>query len=115
MALKDFIKGGETVMDYGTGSGVLAVGALKMGAARAAGTDVDRFSITASKKNAALNRVSDRLSLFLCGADMTEPEPLAQVQLPATASSSIRVLPASGCRLPSALGCDRACRRATIS
>jgi ribosomal protein L11 methyltransferase len=52
------------VIDYGCGSGVLAIAALKLGAARASGIDNDPQALTASADNAARNGVADRLVLF---------------------------------------------------
>ena len=57
--LDDNIRGGESVLDYGCGSGILAIAALKLGAARAAGVDVDSQAVTASRDNAAANRVEN--------------------------------------------------------
>ena len=57
--LDNNIKGGETVLDYGCGSGILAIAALKLGAARAVGIDVDSQAVIASRDNAAANRVEN--------------------------------------------------------
>ena len=54
---------GKTVVDYGCGSGVLAIAALKLGAARAVGVDNDPQALHASRDNAQRNGVLDRLSL----------------------------------------------------
>ncbi|MGX2029711.1 MULTISPECIES: 50S ribosomal protein L11 methyltransferase [Methylocaldum] len=54
---------GKTVIDYGCGSGVLAVAALKLGAAKAYGVDIDPQALTASDENARKNGVEDRLAL----------------------------------------------------
>ena len=56
---------GKTVIDFGCGSGILAIAALKLGAARAVGIDIDPQAITASRDNAERNGVSDRLELYL--------------------------------------------------
>ncbi len=56
---------GASVVDYGCGSGILAVSALKLGAARAAGIDIDPQAIEASRENARRNGVAGRLSLYL--------------------------------------------------
>ncbi len=53
------IKGGESVLDYGCGSGILAIAALKLGAARAVGVDVDSQAVSASRDNAIANRVEN--------------------------------------------------------
>ena len=54
--LDQHIQGGEQVLDYGCGSGILAIAALKLGAARAFGIDIDPQAITASHANAAQNQ-----------------------------------------------------------
>ena len=51
------IKGGESVLDYGCGSGILTIAALKLGAGSAVGVDIDEQAIRASKDNAAQNNV----------------------------------------------------------
>lgn len=56
--------GGETVFDYGCGSGVLAVAALRLGAGHAWGLDNDPQALIASHENAQRNEVLDRLSLL---------------------------------------------------
>jgi ribosomal protein L11 methyltransferase len=52
---------GATVLDYGCGSGVLAIAALALGASRAWAVDNDPQALSATSANAALNRVSGRL------------------------------------------------------
>ena len=56
---------GKTVIDFGCGSGILAIAALKLGAAKAIGIDIDPQAIQASRDNAERNGVSDRLELYL--------------------------------------------------
>src|SRR6185312_2930825 len=56
---------GKTITDYGCGSGILAIAALKLGAASAVGVDNDPQALTASADNAERNDVADRLALFL--------------------------------------------------
>jgi len=56
---------GKTVTDFGCGSGILAIAALKLGAASAAGVDNDPQALTASADNAERNGVADRLALYL--------------------------------------------------
>ena len=51
------IRGGETVLDYGCGSGILAIAALKLGAARALGVDIDPLALQAAGYNASANSV----------------------------------------------------------
>jgi ribosomal protein L11 methyltransferase len=52
---------GKTVLDFGCGSGVLAIAALKLGATSASGVDIDPQAITATNENAQRNGVADRL------------------------------------------------------
>lgn len=54
---------GKTVLDFGCGSGILAIAALKLGAHHADGVDVDAQALDTSRANAERNGVSDRLSL----------------------------------------------------
>jgi len=56
---------GKTQIDYGCGSGILAIAALKLGAASAIGVDNDPQALTASADNAERNGVAERLALFL--------------------------------------------------
>jgi ribosomal protein L11 methyltransferase len=58
--LAEHIGGGETVLDYGCGSGILAIAALKLGAAHAIGTDIDLAALEVAKANAQANRVAPR-------------------------------------------------------
>ncbi len=51
------LKGGESVLDYGCGSGILTIAALKLGADSAVGVDIDEQAIRASNDNAAQNNV----------------------------------------------------------
>ena len=51
------IKGGESVLDYGCGSGILAIAAMKIGAGSAIGVDVDAQAVVASRDNAEGNQV----------------------------------------------------------
>lgn len=49
------IRGGECVLDYGCGSGILAIAALKLGAGRVLGVDIDPQAVLASRQNAEQN------------------------------------------------------------
>ena len=67
------------VIDYGCGSGILAIAALKLGAAHALGTDTDPQALTVSRENAERNQVTGRLAL--CLADAVPADASADVVL----------------------------------
>ena len=54
---------GKFVVDYGCGSGVLAIAALKLGAATALAIDIDLQALIATRENAARNQVAERLTV----------------------------------------------------
>ncbi|MFO6423083.1 50S ribosomal protein L11 methyltransferase [Motilimonas sp. KMU-193] len=56
---------GKTVIDFGCGSGILAIAALKLGASKVIGIDIDPQAITASLDNAQRNQVADKIELYL--------------------------------------------------
>lgn len=56
--LAEHIKGGESVLDYGCGSGILAIAAAKLGAARVIGVDIDPVAVTVAQENAEKNKIS---------------------------------------------------------
>jgi ribosomal protein L11 methyltransferase len=62
-SLEDVIRGGERVLDIGTGSGILAMAALRLGAARAVGIDHDPVAIVCALESAQANQFSDELEL----------------------------------------------------
>jgi ribosomal protein L11 methyltransferase len=55
--LERVVRGGETVIDFGCGSGILAIAASRLGAARVSGFDVDEAALLAARRNAMHNRV----------------------------------------------------------
>lgn len=59
------VRPGDTVLDYGCGSGILAIAALKLGAASATGVDIDPLALEAARYNARRNGVG--LALAFAG------------------------------------------------
>jgi len=62
---------GSSVIDYGCGSGILAIAAAKLGAGRVVGVDIDPLALVTSRYNAEQNRVA---ATFV-GADGLRPQP----------------------------------------
>jgi ribosomal protein L11 methyltransferase len=54
---------GASLLDYGCGSGILAIAAAKLGAGAVAGVDVDAQALEASRANARTNAVNARFAL----------------------------------------------------
>ena len=54
-----YIKGGETIIDAGCGSGILSIGAAKLGARSVFGMDVDPVAVIVARENIALNGLQD--------------------------------------------------------
>lgn len=61
--LESAIQGGEEVIDVGTGSGILAIGACKFGAKHVLGIDLDPVAVSSAKENANLNGLSDDITV----------------------------------------------------
>lgn len=68
--LQQEISGGESVFDIGTGSGILAIAAVKLGAAKAIAIDNDPVAIKIAKENAQANGVADKIDFLI--ADFSE-------------------------------------------
>jgi ribosomal protein L11 methyltransferase len=56
--LSDTLRGGESVLDYGCGSGILGIAAAKFGASRVLGVDIDENALIAARDNAMNNEVA---------------------------------------------------------
>lgn len=62
----------DAVLDVGTGSGVLALAALTLGASRAVGTDIDDEALEVAAENARINGLGDRLDVVRGGPEVVE-------------------------------------------
>lgn len=62
-AVEALVRDGDTVLDVGCGSGVLAIAALMLGARRAVGIDINPASVEVSRANAVLNGVADGIDV----------------------------------------------------
>jgi ribosomal protein L11 methyltransferase len=68
-----------TLLDVGTGTGILALAGLRLGAASAVGVDADPRAIEASAENARINGLTERLQLFEGGPEAAPPGTFAIV------------------------------------
>jgi ribosomal protein L11 methyltransferase len=75
LMIEKYLKSDDVLIDVGCGSGVLGIGALRMGASRAIGMDINPSCVPVSQENARLNQVSDRWSVTT--------EPVAVIGFPA--------------------------------
>jgi ribosomal protein L11 methyltransferase len=85
--LDRYMSPGRSVIDYGCGSGILAIAAAKLGAARVRGVDIDAQAVLSSRYNAERNCVIAEFS----NVDEAPPEP-ADVVLANILSNPLKVL-----------------------
>ncbi|MFZ4619024.1 MAG: 50S ribosomal protein L11 methyltransferase [Bacteroidota bacterium] len=72
--MEQFIRPGSTVLDVGTGTGILAIAALQLGARHAVGIDIDEWSMDNGIENAQRNHVEDKIEIRIGSMDVvTEP------------------------------------------
>ena len=62
----------DSILDVGTGSGVLALSALKLGVPRAMGLDIDANALKIAAENAQLNNFTERLQFMLGGPEVAD-------------------------------------------
>ncbi len=68
--IEKYLKEGDKVLDVGCGSGILAIGALLLGAESAVGVDIDPIAVTTAEENAKINGVADKFTVL--SGDLTE-------------------------------------------
>jgi ribosomal protein L11 methyltransferase len=62
-AIERHLRPGDALLDLGTGSGILAIAAAKLGASRVLGLDVDPEAVRAARENVIANGVADRVRI----------------------------------------------------
>lgn len=73
-ALRMYLKDGDRVLDVGTGSGILGICALKLGAKEVVGTDLDENAIVATRENMESNEIEPSCFQVLTGNLIDEKE-----------------------------------------
>lgn len=71
--LSQHVRGGEYILDFGSGSGVLAIAGVLLGAAAAVGIEVDAESNPVAEENARRNGVADQVTFLLGDAEQLGP------------------------------------------
>src|SRR4249919_2275327 len=79
----------KTVLDYGCGSGILALAALKLGAKAAAGVDNDPQALSASVDNAERNGVGKKLRVYLPDDEPVATYPVVVANILASALDAL--------------------------
>ncbi|MBQ1409881.1 MAG: 50S ribosomal protein L11 methyltransferase [Oscillospiraceae bacterium] len=77
LRLEELIRGGEEVLDLGSGSGILSITALRLGAAHATGVDVDPKAEDIARENAAINGLGADRFTAVTGNVITGQDALA--------------------------------------
>jgi ribosomal protein L11 methyltransferase len=80
---------GRDVLDFGCGSGILALAALRLGAARAVGVDNDPQALLATRDNAQRNGVGERLEVFAPADEPTTTYPIVVANILASALDAL--------------------------
>ncbi|MCI8517770.1 MAG: 50S ribosomal protein L11 methyltransferase [Hungatella sp.] len=76
--LKQYVKKGDKVLDVGTGSGILGIAALKLGADRVFGTDLDHNAVAAVGENLEANGIS-KDSFQVVQGNIIDEEPVQEM------------------------------------
>ena len=63
--LENYIKGGTTMLDIGSGSGILSIAGVLLGAEKADGVDIDPVAVKVAAENAKLNNVQNKTNYIL--------------------------------------------------
>jgi ribosomal protein L11 methyltransferase len=97
--VEQYIRPGMTVLDIGTGTGVLAIAAIRLGARHAVACDIDEWSYDNAIENAALNGVAEKMTILEGDIAVTPDQPYDLVIANIQRNVLIPLLPAMRSRL----------------
>lgn len=83
---------GASVLDVGCGSGILAIAAARLGAARGVGLDIDPDAVDAARRNLELNPEAEQVTFLVCDITSTQPSISASPAPPRDPSAPPREL-----------------------
>jgi ribosomal protein L11 methyltransferase len=75
LGMQDLLRPGIEVLDLGTGSGILAIAAIALGAAHCDAVDIEQQAVDAARANIVLNGASERIEVILGSLDAVKPGP----------------------------------------
>jgi ribosomal protein L11 methyltransferase len=91
-AMEELIKPGVSVLDVGTGSGILAIAGVGFGATKALALDTDRIAVRTARENVKINDVSESIELVHGSLDAVAPSEWDVVVVNILAPVIIRLL-----------------------
>lgn len=77
--LKKYMKTGDTVLDAGSGSGILSFICSKLGAGEVLGIDIDPVAVEVSCENREINHIAEEKVKFLCGNVLEDEQLVASI------------------------------------
>jgi ribosomal protein L11 methyltransferase len=80
--VEEYTKPGMLIFDVGCGSGILSIAAVKLGAAKALGVDIDPLSVKATQENAEMNQVVDLIQVGLGSVSEIKAGQFGEIQAP---------------------------------
>lgn len=91
-ALPEIVEKNDTIIDAGTGSGILSIAAIKLGAERVFAFDIDEWSISNTKENIQLNEVEPNITVEKGSAEVIPEGAKADVVLANIEKNTIMTL-----------------------
>ena len=96
LLLEEYLRPGSRVLDFGSGTGVLSLAAVKLGARSAVAIDIDEWALVNARENVKRNRVGKKIKVLSGGTKSIPKSPfdliLANIDLPTLAASLRRLL-----------------------